>query len=69
MRLNTKSELNYEKETTKNVQDCENDQIHTCPREAAAIGSGEISEKMSSKGKPSSFSIVLKATSVENGLI
>lgn len=39
----------------------------TCPRDAAAIGSGEISEKIMSIGKPSSCSIVLRATSVEKG--
>lgn len=43
--------------------------IWTCPRDAAATGSGEISEKSSTKDKPSSCSIMLKATSVENGLI
>ena len=41
----------------------------TCPRDAAATGSGEISEKSSTKDNPSSCSIILKATSVENGLI
>lgn len=39
----------------------------TCPRDAAAIGWGEISEKSSSIAKPSSTSIVLKAISLENG--
>lgn len=42
---------------------------HTCPSDAAATGSGEISEKSASIGNPSSCSIVLKATSVENGAI
>lgn len=41
----------------------------TCPRDAAATGSGEISEKSSTKDKPSSCSIILNATSEENGLI
>lgn len=44
-------------------------QILTCPRDAAATGSGEISEKSTSIGNPSSCSIVLNATSVENGVI
>lgn len=43
--------------------------IHTCPSDAAATGSGEISEKIASIGKFSSFSIVSKATSEENGAI
>lgn len=41
----------------------------TWPRDAAATGCGEISEKIWSSGDPSSFSIVLNATSVENGEI
>lgn len=44
-------------------------QIMTCPRDAAATGSGEISENSSSIDNPSSCSIVLKAMSVENGVI
>lgn len=44
-------------------------QPQTCPRDAAAVGSGEISEKIMSIGNPSSCSIVFKATSVENGAI
>lgn len=43
--------------------------MRTCPRDAAATGSGDISEKSSSIGNPSSCSIVLKATSEENGVI
>lgn len=39
----------------------------TCPRDAAAIGSGDISEKSMSIGIPSSFSIMSNATLVEKG--
>lgn len=56
-------------DTIEKIPDHEHNQIQTCPRDAAATGSGEISEKSSSIGKPSSCSIVLKATLVENGLI
>lgn len=41
----------------------------TWPSDAAATGCGEISEKIASIGIPSSCSIVLKATSLENGVI
>lgn len=41
----------------------------TWPRDAAATGSAEISEKSISIGTPSSSSIILKATSVEKGAI
>lgn len=44
-------------------------EIQTCPRDAAATGSGDISEKSSSIVNPSSCSIVLKATLEENGVI
>jgi hypothetical protein len=39
----------------------------TCPSDASATGCGDISEKIMSSGFPSSFSIMLKASSVENG--
>ena len=40
--------------------------LYTCPRLAAAMGDGEIDEKMESRGKPSSVSMQEKASAFEN---
>lgn len=43
--------------------------MKTCPSDAAATGSGEISENSASIGNPSSRSIISNASAVENGVI